>query len=244
MTALGSTEMIRSPFDVAEDFAGLARVLNGGGDLDETLERICSMVVERLPGECHAGVAILDPRRRLSTRGATDPLPPAVDRHQYETHEGPCLDVVDSLEMVTVPDLGGDRRWPQFAMRAVKDTGVRSMMSFRLFTTERVLGGLNLYSEVPGAFSSDSPAAHWGKVYAVHASLALAGARAQADLKAALESRETISVAIGLLMARENVSRQEAFDILRRASQRMNIKLRDVAAKVAGGEASVLSGRP
>lgn len=41
----------------------------------------------------------------------------------------------------------------------------------------------------------------WGK--APHASVALAGARAQADMRVALESRETISVAIGLLMAGE-----------------------------------------
>jgi AmiR/NasT family two-component response regulator len=39
-------------------------------------------------------------------------------------------------------------------------------------------------------------------------------------------------MAKGIVMARQKVSDDEAFDILRRASQRMNVKLRDLAEKV------------
>jgi GAF domain-containing protein len=243
MVAPGGTDTwVGGPFDMAEEFAELARTMSAGGSIDDTLSRICATAVERLPCRCHAGVTVVDPRHRLSTRGATGPLPVEVDRWQYQTGQGPCLDVVRSVRMVAVADLEEDRRWPEFSARAVSETEVRSMMSFRLFTADRVLGGLNLYSEEPGTFTEEAEAARWGRVYASHAALALASARTQADLRAALESRETISVAIGLLMARQGVTRQEAFDILRRASQRMNVKLRDVAARIAGGDSSVLPG--
>ena len=49
------------------------------------------------------------------------------------------------------------------------------------------------------------------------------------DLNTALGTRETIGEALGILMERERVTANQAFDILRRASQHLNIKLRDVA---------------
>jgi hypothetical protein len=52
------------------------------------------------------------------------------------------------------------------------------------------------------------------------------------DLRRALMTRDAIAEAKGLLMEREGVNADEAFDILRRASQRANVKLRDVAAEL------------
>ena len=45
-------------------------------------------------------------------------------------------------------------------------------------------------------------------------------------------TRDVIGMAKGIIMARQNVSEEEAFDILRRASQRMNVKLRELAERV------------
>ncbi len=55
------------------------------------------------------------------------------------------------------------------------------------------------------------------------------------QLRTALESRDVIGQAKGILMARQGISADEAFDLLRRASQRSNVKLRDVAAQVVAG---------
>ena len=52
------------------------------------------------------------------------------------------------------------------------------------------------------------------------------------QLRKALESRDIIGQAKGILMTRQRISAEEAFDILRRASQRSHMKLRDVAASV------------
>jgi hypothetical protein len=51
-------------------------------------------------------------------------------------------------------------------------------------------------------------------------------------LQARLETLPTIEQAKGIIMARSGVSSDEAFDILRRASQRTNVKLRDLAADI------------
>lgn len=49
-------------------------------------------------------------------------------------------------------------------------------------------------------------------------------------LDEAMRSRAVIEQAKGILMARSQLSPDEAFDMLRRVSQRENRKLRDIAA--------------
>ena len=47
-----------------------------------------------------------------------------------------------------------------------------------------------------------------------------------------MTTRQLIGEATGILMARQNITQQDAFDMLRRASQRLNIKLREVAEQI------------
>ena len=55
-------------------------------------------------------------------------------------------------------------------------------------------------------------------------------AQARSDnLEQALLSREVIGQAQGILIERERITAEQAFDILRRASQHLNEKLRDIA---------------
>lgn len=69
-------------------------------------------------------------------------------------------------------------------------------------------------------------------VFAAHAAVALVTARRQEQLEGKGASRDVIGMAKGIVMARQKVSDDEAFDILRRASQRMNVKLRELAERV------------
>jgi len=52
-------------------------------------------------------------------------------------------------------------------------------------------------------------------------------------LKAALGTRTVIGKAIGIIIEREGVNETEAFEILKVMSQHSNVKLRDVAARLA-----------
>lgn len=219
-----------SGLELAEIFAEVARTLLAADSEEATLERICKLAVETIDGCDHAGISLVD-GRRIETRGASDHVPTAVDRIQYAADEGPCLDAIRDHETLHVEDLADEERWPSFAHRAADETGVRSMLSFRLFAEEETIGALNLYSKDVGAF--DEEADRVGAVFAAHAAVAMVGARRAHQMDEAIRSRDTIGQAKGILMAREGISEDEAFDLLRRASQRMNVKLRTVAEQIA-----------
>jgi hypothetical protein len=130
-------------------------------------------------------------------------------------------------------DLSTDRQWPNFAPRAVERTGVRSMTSFRLFLTGNQRGALNFHATAPHALGEQ--VVSLGAVFASYASLTLLNELHRdkvMNLERALESNREIGVAIGILMARELLTQQQAFDKLRKASQQLHRKLRDIAEQV------------
>ncbi len=209
-----------------EIFAELARVLLSAGGVRETLQQIVDMAVETIDGCDHAGISVLK-NETGSTPAASDNVPLGVDAIQYETGEGPCLSAIREHEVFETGDLSSESRWPRFASRAATETGVSSMLCFRLFVAGDTLGALNLYSKSIDAFDERSRTV--GLVYAAHAAMALSTAMHDEQMDQALQSRDLIGQAKGILMARQGVGADEAFDMLRRASQRLNVKLRDVA---------------
>jgi GAF domain-containing protein len=218
----------RSRADLADTFAGIARVLLAEDSLDATLERVATTAVEVIPGCGHAGISFVE-RGVVTTRAASDDLPCDIDAVQYETDEGPCLDAIREHEVVWTDDLAADERWTVFAPKAA-EFGIRSMLSFRLFDGQRALGALNLYAPEPRAFDQESRST--GAVLSAHASVAIVSASDERHLRAALESRDLIGQAKGLLMATEGLSADDAFDRLVRSSQLLNRKLVDVAREL------------
>jgi hypothetical protein len=131
-----------------------------------------------------------------------------------------------------VDDLGRDLRWLHFAPLAM-DAGIRSVLALPLSSKPQV-GALNLYSRYPAAFGVDCRAK--AAILVSLANLALSVAHSHEDeerrvtnFHAALGNREAIGEAMGILMEREKITSEEAFTILRRASNHLNIKLREVA---------------
>ena len=220
----------------AETFAEVARALVAQEDVQHTLQKIVDLAVETLDGCDHAGVSFLK-QGEVSTPVASDGVSPAVDAIQYETGEGPCLDAIRQHQIFRTGDLSTERRWPRFSERAQRETGITSMVCFRLFINGDTLGALNLYSKAVDAF--DDKATVRGSVFAAHAAIALANALHDEQMEEALQSRDVIGQAKGILMAQQGVDADRAFDMLRRASQRLNVKLRDLATDVAasGGRA-------
>ena len=185
-------------------------------------------------GGCdHAAISLVYRHRAIDTVGATDDVPKQVDAIQYEVGQGPCLNAIAEHEVFMIDDLAVDERWPRFSRRAAEETGVPSMLSFRLFLEEDVLGALNLYSREVQAFDEQGYAV--GTVLATHAAIAMRGAqeRDRGDqLEQALASNREIGMAMGLLMARGLLTQDQAFAVLRRASQHLNRKLHEVAAEL------------
>jgi GAF domain-containing protein len=153
---------------------------------------------------------------------------------QYQAGEGPCLDAARHHQTVRSDDLRAEARWPRFARQAT-GLGVLSVLSFQLFAGDDSFGALNLYAADPAAFGQDSEST--GLLLASHAALAMAAARTEAGLLTALDTREMIGQAKGILMERYKITGVQAFGLLVASSQGMNRKLRDVAEHlVATGE--------
>jgi len=186
-----------------------------------------------------ASVTLSD-RSGYRTAAATDSAALAVDQAQYQAHEGPCLDAVDA-PMVYGQSFP-DQRWPTLASRPT-ESGVQSALSYRLAaatsgTADSAGGSLNSYGVSPYAFSDT--AQEIGLILAAHASVAARAVDERStlrnlarDLQQALLSREVIGQAKGILMERLKVTPEDAFDLLRRSSQHLNIKLREVARGLA-----------
>ena len=157
--------------------AQVALALQAEPSAQATLQKMVDLAVVTVAGCDHAGVSIVR-GGGFATPAASSDVPIQVDRIQYDTDQGPCLDSIRSHGMHLTDDLAVERRWPAFSTRTVIETGVRSMLSFRLFLEQNTLGALNMYSTHSAAFGPDSQAV--GQVFASHAALALQAAR-QAD---------------------------------------------------------------
>ena len=220
--------------ELSETFADIARSLLCEDTVEATLQRIAELAVDTIEHCDYAGMTLVR-GRHMTTPASSADVPRRVDAIQLDTGEGPCLDAIREHEVFQTDDLLLEDRWPHFSQRAVEATGVRSMLSFRLFVDEDTLGALNLYSKQPAAFEEEDRVV--GSVFAAHAAVALSSAQRDQQMQDALRSRDTIGQAKGILMARQGVTADEAFDMLRRGSQRLNIKLAELAKRVAEGSA-------
>lgn len=171
----------------------------------------------------------------FETVAPTDALTLSVDAIQYELSSGPCVDAALTDSVFRTGDLRRDPRWPEFGSRAAAETGVLSMLSFRMFfEDESYIAALNLYSIEAEAFDSEDELA--GLAITTFGAVAITSARRQeriTNLERALASNRDIGVAIGVLMGLHRITRDEAFDLLRIASQGRHRKLADIARDVA-----------
>ena len=174
----------------------------------------------------------------------SDELAARVELIQQAIPHGPCLSAMRTGQVVGVEDTARPGQWTEFGARAAA-AGVGSSLSVPLTVDDRPVGALNLYAPGAGAFGETRLRWARGIAGAVSGVLALAASRAEQarqveDLRAALDARAVIDQAIGIVMGQQRCTSDKAFDILRRASQRRNVKLRDVAAGIVMG----ISGQP
>lgn len=213
-------------------FRGLAQLVYSGDDYAGMYQAICEAALHLVDGCQHASLMIKQ-NGRLITVAATDETARKIDQLEREIGEGPCVDAIEDDAAQLDPDLTGGSTWPELRDRVVSETPVRSMAGFRLVVDGYKVGALNLFSDVPDGLSDDS--VDQAAVLAAFASVALTAATHQEQartLREGLESNREIGKAIGLMMAFHKVGDAEAFEILRKASQEMNVKLSEIARQV------------
>ena len=227
--------------ELAESLAEVARLLRAEDDVDATLTKLVHLAVETLDACEHAGISLIR-RRRVSSGPRTDDVPATIDDLQNEVGEGPCLDAIREHETFHTGRLSEEERWPDFARRAHGETGIESILSLRLFVEEDTMGALNLYSSKPDAFNEEDIAI--GTAFAAHGAVAMANARKEESLQAALDSRIVIEQAKGKLSADRGISMEDAFEVLRGHARSNNLDVRSVARSVVEGQGLPGTGSP
>jgi GAF domain-containing protein len=211
---------------LAARLSALAQAMQAADSVQSTLDAIVQAAVETVPGAQYASLSAVRGRREVVTVASTGELARAVDQAQYDSGEGPCLDALYHRASVLLPDLAVESRWPDFVARA-RQLAVNSMLAVQLYVQGDDLAALNMQSSQAHAFTDESE--HIAQLFAAHAAVALAGAEQRAHLTVALNTRDAIGQAKGILMERHKVTAAQAFAMLVHASSLTNRKLVEIA---------------
>ena len=220
-------------------FAELGQLRLSENDLRQVLARIAELAKAAIPGAAEVSVTLLADQG-AGTAAYTGQLALDMDETQYEHGGGPCMDAAaDPTSVRSVPDAAAETRWAGYG-EAAAHAGVGSSLSVGIPVVQQLTGALNIYSRDTHAF--DEEAIGLAETFASYAAVALANAHLYETTSAlaqqlaeAMSSRAVIEQAKGILMAQQGIDGDEAFQVLSRASQGSNRKLRDIAQAVVDG---------
>lgn len=212
-------------------------VLNSS-DVEDFLTELAQVSARNLsePGDEMLCAITLLRQRKTATIASSSQEAKSVGRLEHRFTESPSLTAITAQETVHAPDLSGDGRWPEYAT-AVVAQGVHSVAALPFRLEGETKAALLLYSRRAHRF--EGRVLKFAEDFVRQTSLALRLAvrfahysDTAANLRATLESRTVIDMAVGIIMAQNRCSQQDAFDILKTASSTRNTKLHDVAAAV------------
>lgn len=222
----------------ADALSALARFQVTDVSVGDTLTLISEITLAAVPTAAIAGMTMLGDDGQPITGVYTDHQSPEIDAAQYRDRHGPCLDAWRGGRVVSVPSVQrAAEEYPAFA-KACAHHGVRSTLSLPMISGEVSIGAMNLYSFDEGSFDDDDITLGVDLAEAAASVLANVSAYWTAfemsqQLSEAMASRAIIEQAKGMLMARTpDLSADDAFTLLRQASQRENVKLREIARRI------------
>ena len=219
-----------SPTEMVQD------LILDSSDFEEFLNELARFSAHQVAGvgdDALCGITLLRDRK-AATIGWSSDSAREVDEIQYSLSQGPCLTAAQEEREIHVPDLFDEDRWgPEYAS-AVASYGLRSVLSLPFNLQGDAKAALNLYSDVPHKFDERATAKARGYTREISQALRLAvrfslHTDSAANLRATLESRTIIDIAIGIVMAQNRCSQEAAIRILTEASSNSNTKLRDIA---------------
>jgi hypothetical protein len=222
------------PPELLTTFRAMAQIVYSGESYESVYDALCRISVEFVDGCDHSSLMI-SRNGRNKTVAASDDVARQIDAMENELGEGPCLDAMDESEpdQHICSDLTTGSKWPALAARIMAETDVKGMAGFRIRQDGHKVGALNVFSDTAGALSEHSlEQAILLTAFASVAMAALDRGEEATTLRRGLESNREIGKAIGLLMALHDIDDDQAFQMLSKVSQEMNIKLSQVASQV------------
>ena len=232
---------------LSETFVELTDTLVAGFDVIDFLHVLTDRSVQLLDVSA-AGLLLADPRGELRVVAASSEAARLLELFQLQSDQGPCLDCFRGGRPVAAADLAAEaQRWPRFAA-AAQQAGFAAVQALPMRLRDQVIGALNLFRAVPGAF--DPADIRIGQALADVATISMLHERSMRhsdtlteQLQAALNSRVIIEQAKGKLAGRLGLDTDQAFSVLRDHARTRNLRLSDVAlAFIDGSETLARTG--
>jgi GAF domain-containing protein len=204
-------------------------------DLEELLHRLTHQAATVLDA-VGTGIMLVDDAGHLGFVAASSERVLAAERLQDRAGDGACHEAHAKNEVVVAQDLTTDGRWPDYTPHVLR-LGLRAVVGIPMNAFGQTIGVLNVYRDRPTVWAEDDVTAgeilvSMGAGYILNANQMRAQDRIAEQLEEAVASRDLIGQAKGILMARNGIDGDRAFELLRMLSQRENRKLRDVARQI------------
>jgi GAF domain-containing protein len=224
--------------ELADEASSGAPAGFGGAVLDddalrELLQKLALLANHAIDDAQAVSLTVVD-QGRYRTINSTGPEAIAIDEVQYRYDVGPCLNAIRLKTQVKVTVDDATTSAPRFSEEARRAKVGEVLSTPVVAPGGEAMGALNVYVHEGGAVGDDE--ARTAQLIGDNAAivlgyaLALTGSNQVNDqLRHAVETRDVIGAAKGILIQSQSCNRDEAFDILRRASQRENRKLREIA---------------
>jgi GAF domain-containing protein len=221
--------------------AALEKFFAGTSTMREALSEVTALATVAVPQAEFAGItmAIED---MPGTWIFTHPHVQRVDRVQYDTGDGPCLDAWRTGEVQTIRSTRAEGPWPRFR-QASFEHGILSTISLPMLIDHQPIGALNFYARSEDAFGAED--IRIAAMFAAQAALVLTNARAYWDEQSLDDSlgdlthgRDVIEQAKGVLMAKGAADGADAGSLLVDRARRDRVTVRQAAAAVVAAAAS------
>ena len=186
-----------------------------------------------------AGLLLADAEQRLCNVAASDDRFAHLEELQIRHQEGPCIDAYDNKELVSAVDLAQDERWPAFSQAAVQRR-VRAVLASPIPYNQDAAGVVAVLSEQRRPWSAEGELALLA--FTDLAALLIASmmqgeqqSEMAAQLQGALNSRQVIEQAKGVLIGQQGLAPRGAYEQLRNRARSERRKLSEVCAEVVAG---------
>jgi GAF domain-containing protein len=203
--------------------------------LAEALHEIIEAAIPLLRAD-GAGLMLADRQGALRWVTATNQAEQAFERAERDLGEGPCIDAFTAGELVWTSDLRADPRWPRLGP-AARTHQIRGVLSAPVVLGDQPIGTCNALTTAAREWTeADAGAVRAFAVMLGRLIGSISDARHKAELTAqlqlALTARVLIEQAKGVLMEREGIDAEHAFELLRRRARSSERKLADVAREL------------
>ena len=215
----------------------LHMLLASNHEIAEFINEVAKLAATEVIDEPDANCGILLRReKRLTVVGHSNQTAKDLDEIQAGFEEGPCLQAQLDQTVIISHDVRHETRWPDYIL-TLRASDIRSVLAVPLSLGDTASAAMNFYAHEPNSFREEDidHALDFASLTSLAVTVALriaAAAEAAKDRQQAMESRTAIDVAVGIIMAQQQCSQQEAFDMLAEVSNLRNVKVRDLAREL------------